>query len=434
VKLRRGVVSLLAALLLLTALWIVGGNMWAARREERCDRAWTATFGSLDDLKKKYPKRETNETAKRVEVLAKDLGLDLAPSERTAGGVPRRLTPVEEKRGQAILDYTSAEIIKPEASIDAPPEEISRFFEEKSVGLDAIESLLVAGPPPQWSFDISRPESDGQMPNGSGHIRLQRALLARALASAQGSYNEAAARTLGASWNLNESLRGRPEMNPVILSIAIARLQVGTLRKVNVEEDVWRRRMAMLEPRTPLLDELTLEYRPGSARNLWSQLSAAGDSPSWYQRTRDFLLRPAYRLMMVDYSDLMREDFAQLRATPLVDHFAESSTPVVRDTAHIMFAISMPNTHNSLVRADRLVVDAELTSKILEAKRLRRENGGRWPAAIPGIETSRYPGASWRYEVSPDGARMSIAFSRELASPYGEGGPLKPLPLSFSSN
>ena len=55
----------------------------------------------------------------------------------------------------------------------------------------------------------------------------------------------------------------------------------------------------------------------------------------------------------------------------------------------------------------------------------------RWPAAIPGIEVSRYPEASWRYDVSPEG-HMSLAFSRELASPYGAN--VKSLPLAFRSN
>jgi hypothetical protein len=430
VKVRRVVVFSLTALILLTAVWVVGGNAWAAHREEQCDPAWTTEFGSLDDLKKKYPKRETNETAK-LEILAKDLGLDLAPAGRTPGSVPRRLTPADEKRGQVINDYISVQISKPEASIDAPPEEISRFFEEKRVGLDAIELLLVAGPSPQWSFDLS--ESD-RLPNGLGQIRLQRVLMARALTAARGGRSEAAARALEASWNLNESLRGRPETIPALLSIAIARLQVGTLRRVSVEEDRWRKRLAALDPRAALLDALVLEYRPASARCFWKHASTVGDPPSWYQRSRNFLMSPTDRLVMTDSSNLMRDELAKLQAAPLTDHFPEVPNSDVRDAAHIILAISMPNIHNSFLRADRLVVDAELTSKILEAKRLRRQNGGRWPAAIPGIEASRFPGASWRYEASSDGARMSIAFSRELDSPYWKGGSLKPLPLLFSSN
>jgi len=72
----------LAALLLAAGLWLVGGNMWAARREEQSDRAWTATFGSLDDLKKKYPKRETNETAKKLEQPSRGTVFDLKPTRR----------------------------------------------------------------------------------------------------------------------------------------------------------------------------------------------------------------------------------------------------------------------------------------------------------------------------------------------------------------
>jgi len=431
VKLRRVVVFSLAAVLLAAGLWVVGGNLWAARREGQCDRAWTATFGSLDDLKKKYPKRETNETAKRLEALTRGTVFDLTPVVGSVEPEEMRL-PTEWNRSQDTVDFLLAQIAKPEASIDPPSEEAIRFLEEKRSALDAIESLLIAGPPPEWAFDLSVPENGRRKPNGLGQIRLQRILTARALIAAHGGHDDAAARALEASWNLNESLRGRPEMMATIMGIAIARLEVGVLRKANVEEDLWRRRLVTLDPRAFLLDTLMFESRPRSARNSLSRASTSGDDPSWYQRSRDFLARPTYRLMVVDYSDVTREEFAHLRAAPLTDHFLEPPTPDVRDEAHILLAMQMPNLKSAFVRGDRLVVDAALTSKILEAKHLRRENAGRWPAAIPGIETSRYPGASWRYEVSPDGGRMSIAFSRELVSPYPAD--VKPLPLRFSSN
>ena len=144
------------------------------------------------------------------------------------------------------------------------------------------------------------------MPNGLGQIRLQRVLMGRALAAAQAGHTKAAARSLEASWSLNESLAGRPEMMSSLMGIAIARFEVGVLRKVDVEEDLWRKRLAALDPRATLLDTLGLEYRPASARNLRRHVSTSGDSASWYQRFRDFLVRPADRFMMVDYSDLMR--------------------------------------------------------------------------------------------------------------------------------
>ncbi len=418
-KLRRVVVFSLAALVLLAVLWIVGGNAWAARREEQCDRAWTATFGSLDDLKKKYPKHETNETAKKLEELTRGTVFDLTP---VVGSIEpeemRRST--EWKRSQGTVDYLLAQIAKPEASIDPPPEEAIRFLEERRVAVDAIESVLIAGPPPEWALDLSVPEGDRRKPNVLRQIRLQRILTARALAAAQGGHDEAAARTLEASWNLNESLRKRPEIIPALLSIAIARFQVGILRKVNVEESVWGKRLETLDGRTAFLDADALGVRPKFARTWWRYVLEEHGEASWLRRAWQVLEEPAHRVANVEYSDLMRDELSHLRDAPLSDHFPEPPAP------------KYVYTRNPSLRADRLVVDAELTSKILEAKRLRRENGGRWPAAIPGIETSRFPGASWRYEASPDSARMSIAFSRELASPYPPD--VKPLPLLFSSN
>ena len=431
-KLRRAVAFSVAAALLASGLWVVGGKMWAARAEERCDKEWTAIFESLDDLEKKHPKRETNETAKKLEALTRGSSFDLTSDVRRPGSPRRGVPPAEARSNQAILDYAVAEITKGEAVVDPPPEDIARFFEEKRTQLDAIESTLIASPTPQWSLDISLSERESPPPNLLGHIRLQRVLMARALAVAHGGNNDAAARLLGASWNLNESLWTRPETISVLMAMAGAHLQVGVLRKVNVDERLWNQRLSALDSRRSLLGALMLESRPRSAKNSLSHASTSGDDPSWYQRSQDFLTRPMYRLAMVDYSNLLRDEFAQLRGAPLSDHFPEPPTPDVRDVAHILIAVSMPNTKNAFVRADRLIVDAELTSKILEAKRLRSENGGRWPAAIPGIETSRFPGASWRYEVSPDGGWMSISFSRELASPYGQG--MKPLPSRFSSN
>ncbi len=148
-----------------------------------------------------------------------------------------------------MFEFLMAQIATPEASIDPPPEEAIRFLEEKSGALDAMESLLIAGPPPEWAFDLSVPENDRRMPNGLGHIRLQRALMARALAASRSGHGDAPTPSLEASWNLNESLRGRPETVPALLGIAISRLEVGVLRKVSVEEDLWRKRLATLDSR-----------------------------------------------------------------------------------------------------------------------------------------------------------------------------------------
>lgn len=433
-KLRRVAVFSLAAVFLVTGMWISGGDALAARRETRCEKEWTATFGSLKDLQKKYPKRERNETAKKLEELTRGSVFDLTPALRTLADTVRLpVPPAEEKKTQAIFDYVLAEITKERAGLDAPPPDVAQFSEETRTRLDDIESTLTASPAPVWPLELSLEESESARLNFIGHMRLQRILMARALAAAQAGRDDVAARSLEASWNLNESLRSRPETTSLIIAMAVARLEAGVLRKMNVEDRLWSPRVAGMDFRPALLEALVLDSRVSRSKMGWRSAWTSGKGSPWYQRARDFIAGPMNRVAMVEYSTLMREELVHLRGAPLLDQFPLASTPRVLDPAHIISAISMPNIQNSFLRAARLFVDAELTGKIIEAMRLRRENGMRWPASIPGIGTSRFPGASWRYEVSPDGRRMSIAFSRELTSPYGQGG-LKPLPLRFASN
>jgi hypothetical protein len=424
--------AVLAALAALAGVWIVGGNAWATHREAQCDRAWTATFGSVDDLKKKYPTRVTNETAKRLVELTRGTVFDLTPVVGPLEPEGMRRS-AEWNRSQSAVDYLQAQAAKAEAAIDPPPEETVRFLDERRAALDGIEALLIAGPPPEWALDLSLPADERRPPNGLGQIRVQRILLARALTAAQGGHGDVAARSLEASWNLNESLRMRPETISALLGIAITRLEVGVLRKVNVEESVWEKRLTGLNPKAALLDWLGLDYRLDTLRTNWNAVKSDTDRSS-FQPAWDFLGRPWYRMEIAAYSNQMRIELDRLRSSPLSDRPSEPENATKGwGLAHILASITLPNIRNTFVRADRLVVDAELTSKILEASRIRKENGGHWPAAIPGIESSRYKDASWRYEASPDGSRMSIAFSRELASPYGQGG-MKPLPLRFSTN
>ena len=308
-----------------------------------------------------------------------------------------------------MFEFLMAQVARPEASVDPPPEEAKRFLEEKSGALDALESLLIAGPPPEWAFDLSVPRNDQRAPNGLGQMRVQRMLLARALVAAQGGQRDVAARTLEASWNLNESLRTRSETISALLGIAIARLEIGVLRKVNVEESVWQKRLTALDPRATLLDQIGLDYRLSSLRTNWNAAKSGADRSS-FQPAWDFLGRPWYRLQMADWSDAMRRDLERLPSSPLILHrtFQPENATKGWGLAQILASITIPNIRNSFVRADRLALDAELTGKILRVKTVRAATGT-WPPPSAELAASRFPGLSWNYSV--DAGAMTIALA-----------------------
>jgi hypothetical protein len=58
--------------------------------------------------------------------------------------------------------------------------------------------------------------------------------------------------------------------------------------------------------------------------------------------------------------------------------------------------------HSVWGRVGRAMLEAELTAKVLEARRQRAKTGA-WPESIPGIERSACKRGSWRYSASREG-------------------------------
>jgi hypothetical protein len=72
--------------------------------------------------------------------------------------------------------------------------------------------------------------------------------------------------------------------------------------------------------------------------------------------------------------------------------------------------LAVPNISSSLGRGYRLQLDLELTQKVLLLREARDKNGGTWPEAMPGIESSICPNGAWSYTRTSD--RVTLAYNR----------------------
>jgi hypothetical protein len=92
-----------------------------------------------------------------------------------------------------------------------------------------------------------------------------------------------------------------------------------------------------------------------------------------------------------------------------------------------LLTIAVPNITSAIRRAGRLLVDRELTAKILELRQEKAaSHDGRWPEKLSDPESSVCPGASYEYQSR--GAAMAIRFKGAIDD---GGGPPLVLPLSF---
>jgi hypothetical protein len=266
--------------------------------------------------------------------------------------------------------------------------------------IDAVVDLLAGGAGPVWKQDVSKgPEAP--VPNLLGELRLQRTLVARSLQLAALGRMDGAERALAASWTLNGSLRDRADLMSQIVAIGVARMQAGLMRRISLPPASvasWRELLAGHDFRESVLRALRLESLT-YARSL-------SPGKSLFERASH-----------VDYLDARRMMLVRMRDEPVSDgplRIAEPTdlTDPPMSAGAILSTLAVPNLLNTVRRTDRLIVDLELTDRVLQVRELRAKLG-HWPDHISGIERSRIANGHWVYSVDAKG-RMSIAFSRDL--------------------
>jgi hypothetical protein len=378
----------------------------AALREPEAERAWRQEFGDPLVRLREVPRRQENETARRLAEMARPLGIELA---RPVPGQPvSHPSDAERSLREVVASYFQAELESPGDRIGPPPRALREFLVSREADIDGIVALLTGGgEPPVWVSVVSLgPEAP--IPNLLGQVLLQKLLVADCLVQAQLERREEAERILLASWILNGSIRDRADVISQIIAVGVARMHLGAARRL-ILTGPWRERFRDHDYRQSLLRAMEIE-----ASGRFQQL------PNGSSRSE--------RATRADFLDLTRIFLTRLRNAPVED--GPLPTEETRGEAGMddspgerLARIAMPNVVESVRRADRLTVDQELTERVLDARDTKSKLG-RWPAETPGPVKSRMPGAEWITAIGKDG-RMTISLSRELR--WEDGGLVLPL-------
>jgi hypothetical protein len=376
-------------------------------------RAWREAPGSLDAFIARFPAEETNEAAHRLEAAAAPLDIDLKPRSTPPSGPSTESSKSVSQETQTLREYAEAELSTPAGAAGPPSPAVSAILDRMAPPLGAVKQSLAEGEP-RWRMEIAR-GFDAPIPNLLGLLQLQRILLASALRSAAARDVQGAEALLEASWALNAPLRARPELISQIISTAVGRWQAGVLRKVPVPPERWIRRLSGYDPRQGIIDAFRGEAWGIGELIRYAATGPYGEAASVGARLTRVLRGPIDRIQAAQVQENWREIILAAMRSPVSDGDGKTAFPAAkpsRSVAGILAAVAMPNIADAWKRANRLTVEVELTRKVLEV-RAARGTSKRWPAAVPGIETSALRDARWIYTVIPDG-RASIELSRHL--------------------
>jgi hypothetical protein len=401
-------------------VWLAGSAVWAFRGESRALAAWSELGSPLSGDGAPLPKKETNPTARSLEKAALPLGIDLKAREPSSvepepPGMDREQKSESTRARLSLTKWATTEAERPEANIQAAPPEVAAWLTGHAAELDAIEGALVSGPAPEWAEDPSLLFA-APVPDMAGHMELHAILLGRALARAAGGDPAGAARALLASWNLAEPERRRVDVPSRSIAWIATHLELGVLRKLPVDAGPWRGRISGWDPREAVkrswANEAWTTWKAARRRQAAGVYAGAPRGP-----VERLFAGPAQRLEAAAFLDGWRAMTEAAVKSPVSDGDGAKLADAFRAGMGRWAgaAPQIPTLAGAWKRADRLVLEAELTNRVFDV-RAKRDPSGAWPASMPGLETSKGENVKWVYAVTPEG-RASIASSRILSWP-----------------
>lgn len=373
-----------------------------------------------------FSQQPQNAAAKRFDRLAADLGF--IPN--SANGLLRVNTKAEQDY-RAIEDLLD-EFLRSQVAILSPsptslPPELSRYLEDYSMPLAAVQTHLLEGEAPLWEVDFERmSKTNYLLPGFINALSVQKLLLLSVVDYYQQGQIEQMEQALEASWQLNQAIATRPDLvSQLLVSLTIEK-QAGIVRHIDsmptefyetwqarfgeqsrrgaavitsgLQFDAWLQykvlqsslsRMTGGSPKaSPFKDAsgLSALVRPVSTLSYWF-------SPAYYFSLSNIDTNGAFQRSLARLSGLNPCETTQLEAE---QQLASEKTAVWNKTV-----VPSETWARRWKGAGDRALTVELTQKVLLAK--QRAQSGQWPTTIPTLRSEICSEESWVYEVDENG-------------------------------
>lgn len=396
---KKILIEVAVVIVLLIGLLIVADRFLASKNKN-----W---MEGLAALASKYPATGVNQTALDLEDLAARIGVDMAPRGMTGRAQSSEQNRKEfEEIKQAMKEYVDRQLSSADDSIAPVPEKLAAFLQKHQAEVDSAYNLLRNSEPPRWDIDISK-GPDAPIPYLPGQMFLQRVFVLDILNRMQ-RRDTSVENSILTAYEMNAALNRRPEIICLNVASNIWKMHIGLLRKLPSTSLAWL--LKELDQRDAYYINIQLEaWMLGQIADQ-EELRKKYMPPNIPAFLVRFGLNDIWKTTELCLNELKKADPCGFRA----DEFNALYRPAKWNVAG---SVLWYDKGESYQRVCRLLIDAEMTRKILEAKAQRTEDG-MWAKKIPGIERSTCQNAMWNYEVLDDGT-MRLSFNKKLPAMSG---------------
>ncbi|MBP0018832.1 MAG: hypothetical protein J7647_14950 [Cyanobacteria bacterium SBLK] len=438
--------SILSCAVLL-AIWVVGGNWLADRQAKEIEEA-------IAQLQARYPNRDTNDSALKLQALTARLGLfPVAIDTRTSAYFKAYppFTPSEEESREwknirsELERYLNEQLFQNKETIEPPPESLQRYLQNNARDLEAIQNHILSHEPPQWYQNITLWLEDDRRVLSStflGLITLQHIFALDMLEKERSGNTEAAWKTLEASWKLNTSLESRYNLLSPLSTIIAGKYQLGVMRKLDRLPSQWQKRLGERDIQKSMFEALETKHLYDILRiaNYHSVLYDEGGDASEplllkVLRYLDVFSKPYFTFAAMDVWQFYQQSLLQTEQQNICFEKGAHEFTIAR--WNIPGWIYTAILYSQLSKVKVYMLDIELTQQILKVKELARQRG-EWPESVSDLDSDICPGAAWIYQVSDEG-EMSLAlshpeiFQKQRQREAARGRTISKLPLEYQT-
>jgi hypothetical protein len=164
---------------------------------------------------------------------------------------------------------------------------------------------------PQWDLDTGK-GIDSPTPNLSDHERILSTLCLDALVKSKYGRNSEALEAFQSAWEVNSSIRSRPELISQMLAISSDTTLINVLKRLNEVPEAWKQKLSEHDYRRSLLVAFTTEARFASE---WYGmfLTSRTAEGSMLADPLDLIASPYLRLCGVEVSENIRTVVKELQ-------------------------------------------------------------------------------------------------------------------------
>lgn len=390
----------------------------AAKYEQEMDQDEVAFL-------RQFPKTEDNQTLKQLgELAASQLGI--AITGRT--GDNWQISESQQQAYQDIRDelgyYLTVQSQDTTSSFNRVPPRLRDYLEKNADKITTIRNLLLNSETPRWGTDMSW-ISEGntasyRLPSYLGSVNLQRIFAIDMLYKQEQGKTKEAQETLEASWKLAQSLKNNPFLIGQLGGIISTRTYLGVIWKLDGLPSVWQQRLLEHDYRQSMLQTFTGESLYGRTYYRWLMNQPATALENSREEIGEDFVNLYLALGWSEWSESMRKNFLRWEAIATYQGKAEMYKALTQEnictwnfnnwrstTEPIYGALLEQSYQLSGVwqRAGRLMLELELTQKILQIKEM-----GDNAKNLPNVQSSICPNAQWTYEFEnrPNGSSISL--------------------------